>query len=52
MDCAAIHHGDTYKSQLKKYFIRFFFFWTILIYSGYTVCVIDWAESHAGPYAQ
>lgn len=26
MDCAAIYHGDTYKSQLKKYFIRFFFF--------------------------
>lgn len=26
MDCTAIYHGDTYKSQLKKYFIRFFFF--------------------------
>lgn len=26
MDCAAIYHGDTYKSQLKKYFIRFLFF--------------------------
>lgn len=46
MDCTAIYHGDTYKSQLKKYFIRFFFFLTTLIYSGYTLYIIDRVESH------
>lgn len=52
MDWAAIDHRDTYKSQLKKYFIKGFlciFPITILMGSGYAACIIDREESHTDP---